>query len=282
MVNFNGDLLPSSSHFINHENRGLRHGDALFEDIRVVGNLVLFWEAHYFRLMASLRQLRMEIPMSFTLEFLQEEIKKTLAASGLSGKAAAIRIIIFRKGGGGYLPDTLEVSYIIEANPLEIKHFVLNEGPYVTDIFRDYQLPGNGLSNLNTVNKVAHVLGSIFARENDLNSCLLLNHRKEMAEGIEGNLFVRKGGKIKTPPLGSGCSDGILRKHLLKQDWSESPFALTEEVVSPFELQQADELFLTDSIRGILSITQYRKASYTREAAIFFTAHLNSLIQAGI
>ena len=70
MVNFNGKLIVSGSDFINHNNRGLRYGDALFETIRTVNGTIFFWEEHYLRLMASMRILRMEIPMHFTMEIL--------------------------------------------------------------------------------------------------------------------------------------------------------------------------------------------------------------------
>ena len=66
MVNFNGDLLPADSHFLNHQNRGLLFGDAITEHLRFAGSNIIFWEQYYFRLMASMRQLRMEIPMNFS------------------------------------------------------------------------------------------------------------------------------------------------------------------------------------------------------------------------
>jgi branched-chain amino acid aminotransferase len=281
MINFNGDLLPASSHFLNHQNRGLRYGDALFERIRTTGTALLFWEAHYFRLMASMRQLRMEIPMEFTLEFLQEEIEKTLMAAGLSGKPAGVRLTVFRQDGGAYLPQSLEVSYLIEATPLRQATFTVGDTPYTADLFRDYYLQADGLSRLDHTGKLPQVLASIYARDNGLDTCLLLNHRKEVAEGIGGNLFLRRENQIKTPPLDSGCSDGVLRKVLLKQQWAESPYQLVEEVVSPFELQQADELFLLDPLGGIQPVSQYRKAVYGTEASEYFTQRLNALVLAG-
>ena len=54
MVNFNGNLLSKNTFYLNHENRGLRYGDALFESIRVVNGKIFFWEDHYLRLMASM------------------------------------------------------------------------------------------------------------------------------------------------------------------------------------------------------------------------------------
>ena len=77
MVNFNGQLL--SDLVIPYTNRAFRYADGLFETIKVVNNRLVFFEDHYFRLMASMRMLRMEIPMHFTYEFVEGEIAKTIA-----------------------------------------------------------------------------------------------------------------------------------------------------------------------------------------------------------
>ena len=75
MINFNGTLLENNT-ILSTQNRGYAYGDGLFETIKVVSGKLLFWEDHYFRLMASMRMLRMKIPIEFTLEFLEQEILK--------------------------------------------------------------------------------------------------------------------------------------------------------------------------------------------------------------
>ncbi len=79
MINFNGELLFEENVKLSLENRGFKYGDAIFETVKVSNKKVIFWEDHYFRLMASMRMLRMKIPMQFTLEFLEQEILKTVA-----------------------------------------------------------------------------------------------------------------------------------------------------------------------------------------------------------
>jgi branched-chain amino acid aminotransferase len=231
--------------------------------------------------MAAMRQLRMEIPMSFTLEHLEEEIRKTLTASGHENTPSLVGIQVVRNGGERYLPVTREISYIIEANPLESDEFTLGKTPFTADLFKDYYLPADALSGLPHNSKLTHVLASIFARENDLHTCLLVNHRKEMVEGLQGNLFLRKGKQLKTPPQASGCRAGILRAYLLKQGLGETSFELVEEVISPFELQQADELFLLDIGHGVQPISKYRKATYSYEAAAAVKDLLNAMIPTG-
>ena len=56
------------------QNRAFLYGDGVFETVKVINNKILFLEDHYFRLMASMRVIRMEIPMNFTMEYLEEQI----------------------------------------------------------------------------------------------------------------------------------------------------------------------------------------------------------------
>ena len=66
MINVNGIIFEDSKAKLSTLNRGFAYGDAVFETLKINNNKPLFWESHYFRLMASMRILRMEIPMNFT------------------------------------------------------------------------------------------------------------------------------------------------------------------------------------------------------------------------
>ena len=84
MVNINGNILEEQMLHYQLNNRGFNYGDAVFETIKVSHGKILFWEDHYFRLMASMRILRMEIPMNFTLEFLENEIQRLIEANAIT------------------------------------------------------------------------------------------------------------------------------------------------------------------------------------------------------
>ena len=131
------------------------------------------------------------------------------------------------------------------------------------------------LEQLKTNNKLINVLAGIYAKENDYDSCLLLNHNKQVVEGISGNLFLIQGYKIKTPPLSDGCLKGVMRGVLLEILAKHPDYIVTEESISPFELQKADELFLTNVITGIQPITQYRKKQFAQKISAELTKKLN-------
>jgi branched-chain amino acid aminotransferase len=277
MVNFNGNLISSSDTFLNHENRGFKYGDALFESIRIINGKLLFWEDHYFRLMSSMRILRMEIPMEFTMEFLEEEFMKTIKVSEYSSSAVRARLTVFRNDGGKYTPTTNECSYVIDLEELEVPFYTIDEAKYEVELFKDFFVNADMLSNLKTTNKVLHTVSSVFAKENGYQNCLLLNSAKQVVEAINGNIFLVSDKTIKTPPLKDGCLDGILRKKLLEIITKWDDFELVEASISPFELQKADELFITNAILGIKPITKYRKKQFGTTVAKSLLGRLNAL-----
>ncbi|AYN68345.1 aminotransferase class IV [Euzebyella marina] len=277
MVQFNGRLLADDDNFLGSKNRGLRYGDSLFEALRSINGKLIFWEDHYLRLMASMRILRMEIPMEFTMEYLEEKILETISANQLEKDAARVRLTIFRNDGGLYLPETNNVSFLIETSPLSSPFYVLDDTAYEVELFKDFYINPDMLSNLKTNNKILNVVGSIFAEENGYQNCLLINNQKQIVEFLNGNIFVVKGNTIKTPPLEHGCLNGIVRKKLIEIIKKTEGWVLEESAVSPFELQKADEIFLTNSIMGIRPITKYRKKTYTSDKAKSLVGKLNAM-----
>ncbi len=275
MINFNGNITAEEN--ILTQNRAFLYGDGVFETVKIINNKILFLEDHYFRLMASMRVVRMEIPMNFTMEFFEEQILNLVQEKGISASARA-RITVFRNDGGLYLPKTNEVSYLINASSLENTLYVLNTAQYEVDLYKDFYVSKQLLSSIKTTNKMINVTGNIFAHENGLANCLLINDTKNVIEGLQGNLFMLTGKKLITPPVSEGCLNGIMRKQILALAKKVEGIEVVEEIISPFDLQKADELFLTNVIMGIQPITKYRKKEFTSNLAHLLVQKLNETI----
>ncbi len=257
MVNYNGNIISKNDIILTTGNRAFKYGDALFETMKVVKGKIIFCEDHYFRLMASMRMLRMKIPRELTLEFFENEIFKTIKPNGLN--SARIRFSVVRKEGGLYLPTHNLIDYLIEAHQLIIPQ----KTEYEIDLFKDYYVYSGMLSTLKTTNKILNVVASIYADENELDNCILLNEKKQLVEALNANVFLVKGNQIVTPPLSEGCLKGILRKNIISMLSKDSNYELIEREISPFELQKVDEVFLTNTIMGIQPVTKYRKKVYS-------------------
>ena len=272
MVNFNGTLVENTANSL-IENRGFLFGDAVFETCKIVNNRVLFLEDHYFRLMSSMRILRMEIPMHFTMEFLEEEFLNLVKANAMEN-SARVRMTVFRNHGGFYLPETNEISYLIQSTELKSTEYSMDGKSYEVDLFKDFYVTKQLLSTIKSTNKAVHITGSIFANENGLQNCLLLNDAKNVIEALNGNVFMFKDGKLITPPVSEGCLNGIMRKQLLSLA-KKMDVEVQEAPISPFDLQKAEELFVTNVISGIQSITKYRKKEFTNQLASQLIEQLN-------
>ncbi|SFJ82712.1 aminotransferase class IV [Myroides guanonis] len=279
MVNLNGQQKAISNISI-ETNRGFLYGDAVFETIKVLDGKVLFLEDHYFRLMSSMRILRMEIPMNFTMEFFEKEIKKSISIENINSSTAyRVRFTVYRDSEGYYLPKEQSIGYVVTSERLLNEMYVFNEGTYEVELFRDFYITKHLLSTLKTTNKLVQVVGSIFAKENGFENCLVLNDEKNVIEALQSNLFVVKGNQIKTPPVSDGCVKGVMRKQIIELIANNKDYELVEESVSPFELQKADELFLTNCIVGVQAVSKYRKKEYTTNVTQELLKRLNAKIR---
>jgi branched-chain amino acid aminotransferase len=277
MINFNGELLFKENIKLTTDNRGFKYGDGIFETIKVVHKKVIFWEDHYFRLMASMRMLRMKIPMEFTLEFLEKEILKTVDV--LEGVASfRVRLNVFRKDGGLYTPKTNAINYLIEASESNYK----TKETYEIDIFKDFYNYSGLLSTIKTNNRMLNTLASIYANENDLDNCILVNERKGVVEVANANIFIVKNNIVKTPALTEGCIKGVVRGKVIDLLIKNKDFTIEETVISPFEIQKADEVFITNAIMGIQAVTKYKKKSFNTDLAGKLNASLKFLQITGI
>ncbi|HEU4791919.1 MAG TPA: aminotransferase class IV [Flavobacterium sp.] len=273
MINFNGAIVSEDANIL-VQNRGFLYGDAVFETVKIVNGKILFLEDHYFRLMSSMRVVRMEIPMDFTMEYLEEQILTLVKNNNIESSSRA-RITVYRNDGGYYLPQNNTVSFLIQATLLENTAYFLSESEYEVDLYKDFYVTKQLLSSIKTTNRLINVTGSIYANENGLDNCILLNDTKNVVEALQGNIFMLKDNRLITPPVSEGCLNGVMRKQILELAKKINGIEVAEEIISPFDLQKADELFVTNVIKGVQPITKYRKKEFSIEVSKTLVAKLN-------
>ena len=257
---FNGETVHTASFHLPSSNRAFRFGDGVFETIRFNGTKALWWEDHYFRLMATMRIWRMNIPMTFTPEYFEGLFSEILSANNLEGNPARLRLSVFRKPGGYYTPEENEVDFLLEMERIPESEYPENKG-MIIDLFKDHYKPEGLLSNAKSLQCMPSILGSIYAKENGLDDVLLLNPAKMLAESTRGNVFVVLGNELVTPPLEAGCVRGIVRKQVLKFA-KQLELQVSERNLTPFELLKAREVWITNAIRGVVPVKTYRTQTY--------------------
>ena len=265
MINYQGDIIELNALPVQDVKRATMYGDAVFETIRMRDNKLLFVEDHYFRLMASMRILRMPIPMEFTPEFFVDEANRL--AEEVAVTDGRLRLQVVRKSEGKYTPDdNNECVWWMELEEQSSQDYTWTSKGLKVDLFKDHYIQPGLLSTLKSSNALPYVLAGIFAKENGFDAMLLVNDKKMLVEANAANVFVLKDNILKTAPLEDGPLRGVFRKNLI--GWAkEIGLEIKEESINPFELQKADEIWLTNTISGVQWVEKYRKRTYKGDKA---------------
>ncbi len=273
---FNGDWLDHNQIQVDVNDRALQYGDGVFETLRYDRNQIHWSEHHYFRLMSNMRIMRMNIPDYLTPEYFNDILNELIQANHWEKNAVRIRFQAWRKSGGAYTPQTNDVNLIARAELLPDTRYELNHVDIKTDVYKDFHKPVNLLSSVKSCNAQLYVLASVFRSENKLDECFLLNEKKQVIEAISSNVMLVKGKTITTPPIASGALKGIMRKRIVEKLAPYLGYEVNEVNITPFDLNKADEIWLTNSIRGIQTVTHYRKKQFGNTEAKRMVEMLNA------
>ena len=276
MINFNGKIVCEEDFNINYNNRFFLYGDGFFETIRVFNGEPIFWNDHYFRIIGSACMLRIPIPSYLNSKYLYNDIIKLLKENKLSNKSCRLRIIFFRDSGGYYMPKNETFSYVMSTELLEKDIYTNNKEGYKVDLFNQYKLGTSELNNLKSTNRLINILSSIYTEENMLNDSIIINEKNNIVEFSSGNLFLVLNNQIITPPLDSGCINGIIRKKILNFN-SFMGLSILEKNIKTSDLYNADELFSTNVISGVKIITYLKEKKYSKKYSSLLNDKLNLL-----
>jgi branched-chain amino acid aminotransferase len=232
-------------------NRAFVYGDLLFESMLVLNSQIQHVGKHFERLVKSAEVLKMDLSNSFDIDFFKNAILNGINKSNLSNKnSCRVRFILHRNATGFYLPNSNETSFIIETFELPENWKEIAGKTKKIGIYTIQTKAIGPLSNLKTGNALIYVLAKIWAKENGLDDALILNQNGNIIEAASANLFWKKNNQIYTVPLAEGCIDGIARQVYMEQMvLANKP--VIEKICSQIELQQADEIFISNATNGM-------------------------------
>lgn len=269
---FNGDLLPADTPIISANSRGLRFGDGLFETIKVVkrypddppgmGDMPLF-HMHMERLTKGLGVLHMELPPTYTAAYLNQAIQELCNRNNING-AARIRLTVVRGNGNLFATDQPYADVIIQAAPLASDYLTLNETGLTIDVCPGIQKSTDLLANLKSNNYLPYIMAAHYARQHQLNDCLVMNVHKRICDGTITNVFRVHQNSIYTPPLAEGGVAGVMRQYLL-QELPKAGYQVAEKICTVEGLEAANEVFLTNALFGMRWVGKFRNKVYTNK-----------------
>jgi branched-chain amino acid aminotransferase len=259
-VNNNGTILTADAPTIHPGNRGHLYGDGVFESIRIMNGRPLNVANHVKRMLEGAKVIKMRTPSFFTTSFFEEKIIELLRMSNITD-GGRCRMSLDRATGGAYLPDSNECTFYIEVYPYEVSHFELNAKGLEVDIYQDIKIQKNFLSNYKTKAGLVYVMAAIAAKEKGLDDLFLANDKGNILETSCCNIFIVSNGVLYTPGLDEGCLAGTMRMQIINIAIANG-IKVYECTILPQNLLAADEIFVTNAIRGINWIGGYRTKRY--------------------
>ena len=272
-VCFNGEFVQVDDIRYEDIKRGFSFGDGAFESIKIINGKPVFLVHHLKRLNSAIKRLKLFTDQPLHLNYIEPIIIDLLRLNEIY-EGGVVRISVYRSGKGTYLPKTNDLSYIIETFKLKENLYSTNKKGLKIDVYDDILKPLNMLSPYKLANAQLYVLASVYFKENQLDDALIKNENGNIIETTSSNLFISSNGVLYTPALSEGCVGGIMRMQVIN-------LAITNGMLvyeNPIQIQHllsADEIIITNSIKGIRWVGQYKDKRYYNSLASKLTDLLN-------
>lgn len=251
---FNGEMVPLNEPVLPLSNRGFKFGDGVFETMKVASGFLCLAPYHFDRLFASLQLL--QISTSFSAEGLTENILELCAANGCSERGR-VRLAVYRA-------ETGTGAYAIEAVELPEEKVLWNDEGWTIDLYPYARKAVDAFANLKSANYLPYVMADLFAREKDLDEALVLNCHNQLCDASKANVFLVKEDEIFTPALHQGCVNGVMRRYIV-EELKKKGYVVKQEELLQEDLEQANEVFLTNALQGMKWVRRFRNKEYSCE-----------------
>ena len=272
-INNNGTILSNDAPTIHPGNRGHLYGDGVFESIRLINGKPLNMENHIKRMLDGAKVIKMRTPSYYTTEFFESKVLELCTRSSIL-EGGRCRLSLDRVSGGAYLPESNECTFYIEVYPYDVNHFELNAKGLEVDIYQDIKLEKNFLSNYKTKSGLTYVMAALSAQEKGLDDLFLVNERGNILETSSCNIFIVSNGVLYTPGLDEGCLAGTMRMQIINIALANG-IKVYECSILPQNVLAADEILVTNAIRGINWIGGYRTKRFHNNMARKLVVLLN-------
>ncbi len=241
----NGKLLPIEQVRLSPGQAGLLNGWGLFTTLRIFEGEPFAFERHWERLQRDAA--RTHLPATFGAEGVRSQLRELIRANRVREGSARIYIIYNKVGFWRSDEEFPQVDLILYTAGLpdyrEPCRLMLRE---------QGRHAASPLAGVKTTAWLNNTWNLYEAQQKGYDEVVLLNERGEVAECTAANIFCVQGGKVFTPPVSSGCLEGITRAVLLEIG-AQAGVSMEEKTLRPGDLFGADEVFITSTNRSLLA-----------------------------
>jgi branched-subunit amino acid aminotransferase/4-amino-4-deoxychorismate lyase len=250
-------LSGTSEQFI-PQNRAFLYGDSVRVSFFVREAKLILAEECYFFLMASMRKMRMAIPLSYTLEFFENLFTQEIVQKDFSN--GLIHFYVYRNIDEKPLAKS-GISFYFEVENMEDVLRVQRD--YEVDLMKEINVNTNLLSSIH-VHCPENIYAEIYAKENDLDDVIFLNPNKRIARSISGNLLFLEENTIKIPKTTEGAYISPLLENFVTFLHQNKLAEIQEAEMIAFESQKAEEILLISDLKGIFPVTKIRNKVFEK------------------
>jgi len=276
-VHHNGRMLPIEEARLSPGQAGLLSGWGLFTTLRVFHGVPFEYERHWRRLERDAARTR--LPFPFDAELVRAQVMELVRANEVLEGTARI-FAIYNKFGFWQSDEAApQVDLLLYTGGLPP-----HTEPGRLDLREHGRHAASPLAGVKVTSWLNNVWSLAVAQERGFNEVVMLNERGEAAECTTANIFCVRRGTVETPPLSSGCLEGVTRGLLLELA-PPAGVPMIERTLLPEDLFSADEIFITSTNRSLLGIGEIAGHSYaaapgpvTQKLEKMFAAYMNDYV----
>ncbi|MEX2572962.1 MAG: aminotransferase class IV [Balneolaceae bacterium] len=262
----NGQFISDGTPVFAAESRGLMYGAGCFETFRSSRGRFLHLDLHLERLGKGMDYLGMSRGFLDHPADIRENLRELLDMNGLLNSEALIRIQVSLAGGRGYgRLQGEQVNMTITADPVGNGKGTCRLARVNVTVVPTSSRP----AELKLSNTLHYMKGWREARYKGFDDALMLTVDGFVAETAIANVFWKKGGIIYTPSETCDILPGITRKIMLDLLSRRPDYPIEEGRFRPEELEQADLVWLTNSVQKIQPVTGIESRSYLQDESFF-------------
>jgi branched-chain amino acid aminotransferase len=244
----NDRILPVDQTRLSPGQGGLLSGWGLFTTLRIFHGEPFCYERHWGRLEKDAQRINM--PFAFEAAQVRRHLNELLLANNVEEGTARIYMIYNRVGFWQSEEPMPQVDLILCTAGLPAY-----KEPTRLGIVEHGRHSASALSGVKSTSWLNNVWYYAEAQKEGWNEVILLNERGEVAECTTANIFCARNGKVSTPPLSSGCLEGVTRSVLLEIA-PQAGVPVAEEILRLDDLYAADEVFITSTNRSLLGVSE--------------------------
>jgi branched-subunit amino acid aminotransferase/4-amino-4-deoxychorismate lyase len=239
---------------------GVVYGWGVFTNLRIFDGIPFAFDRHWARLVRHAEKARIVVPLDFNRA--QHALSEVIAANSV--KQGRARLTILKGDAGVWRSESGRESQFLVFTSSEAFR---PPADFAITLSPNRILSSSPLAGIKQTARLENVLAFEEARARGFSEAVMLNERGEIVSATSGNIFWVEGEELFTPSLGTGCIAGVTRS-FVHDIAGRVNIHLVEGGYPVQRLLDANEAFITSSLRGVVPVASFDIKQYNLKQAL--------------